>query len=81
MIAPLPEGHSASLAEARAALFQTRAAIIAACRHLTHNGVSVFLVYRLQRMRALRSPLAFFLPTRFARRARALARVEGSGPA
>ena len=53
VVAPQPGGHTVSLAEARAALFQTRAAIIEAYRHLSHNGVSVFLVYRLQRMRAL----------------------------
>jgi hypothetical protein len=38
-------------------------------------------VYRGLRWRALHSPLAFFLPTQFGRRARALARVEPPGVA
>ena len=38
-------------------------------------------VFRGLRWRALRSPLAFFLPTQFGRRARALARVDPPGVA
>ena len=53
VIAPVEAERATRLAEARAALFQSRAAVLEAHRHLSQHGVSVFLVYRLQRMRAL----------------------------
>lgn len=64
---PEAEGQAASLAEARAALFQTRAAVLEAYRHLSHHGVSVFLVYRLQRMRALTERMDALLTLLFPR--------------
>jgi site-specific recombinase len=70
VMAPQPEAteaRAASLAEARAALFQTRAAILEAYRHLSHHGVSVFLVYRLQRMRALTERMDALLTLLFPR--------------
>ena len=53
VITPVEADRPQRLAEARAALFQTRAAVLEAYRHLSAHGVSVFLVYRLQRMRAI----------------------------